>query len=206
MNNTVRSRILIVDDEKTNILYLNRILSADYEIYTAKDGPKGIQLANKYLPDIILLDIVMPGMDGYEILSVLKSSEKTKAIPVIFITGLSGDDEETKGLALGADDYIVKPFRDEIVRLRVRNQLKIVEQMKTIIAKELTEYKIRTKAEFLSSMSHEMRTPLNAIMGMTNVAQMEDDVEVIQDHLKAIEHSSRDMLCLIDSMLEITDI
>jgi len=203
MDNKVRSRILIVDDEKTNILYLNRILSVDYEIYTAKDGQKGIQLANQYLPDLILLDIVMSGMDGYEILSVLKDSEKTKAIPVIFITGLSGDDEETKGLALGADDYIVKPFRDEIVRLRVRNQLKIAEQMKIIIAKELAEYKIRTKAEFLSRISHDMRTPMNAIIGITNVAQIEDNVSVMQDHLKAIESSSRDMLCLIDSMLDV---
>ena len=203
MDNTIRGRILIVDDEKANILYLNRILSEDYEIYTAKDGQKGIQLANQYLPDLILLDIVMSGMDGYEILSVLKDSEKTKAIPVIFITGLSGDDEETKGLALGADDYIVKPFRDEIVRLRVRNQLKIAEQMKIIIAKELAEYKIRTKAEFLSRISHDMRTPMNAIIGITNVAQIEDNVSVMQDHLKAIESSSRDMLCLIDSMLDV---
>jgi len=206
MEGSSKSSILIVDDERTNILYLNRILSADYEIFTAKDGAKGIELANEYLPDLILLDIVMPGMDGYEILSLLKTEEKTKAIPIIFITGLTGDENETKGLALGADDYISKPFNDEIVRLRVRNQIKIIKQMRTIIAKELAEYKSRTKAEFLSRMSHEMRTPMNAIMGMTNVAQMEDDVDVIQGHLKVIEKSSRDMLCLIDGMLDIAEI
>ena len=203
---TTKSSILIVDDEKTNILYLNRILSADYDIYTAKDGAKGIKLANDYSPDLILLDIVMPGMDGYEVLSVLKESEKTKAVPVIFITGLTGDENETKGLALGADDYISKPFNDEIVRLRVRNQIKIIKQMRTIISKELAEYKSRAKAEFLSRMSHEMRTPMNAIMGITTVAQMEDDINIIQSQLKAIEHSSRSMLNLIDDMLDIANI
>ena len=206
MDSSSKSSILIIDDEKTNILYLNRILSADYEIFTAKDGEKGLELVNEYLPDLILLDIVMPGMDGYEILASLKTSEKTKAIPVIFITGLTGDEHESKGLALGADDYISKPFNDEIVRLRVRNQIKIIKQMRTIIAQELTEHKSRTKAEFLSRMSHEMRTPMNAIMGTTSVAQIEDDVSTIQEHLKTIEKASREMMFLIDSMLDIADI
>jgi len=206
MESSSKSRILIVDDETTNILYLNRILNADFEIYTAKDGIEGIELANEFLPDLILLDIVMPGMDGYKTLSLLKSGEKTKTIPVIFITGLAGDENETKGLELGADDYISQPFNDEIVRLRVRNQIKIIQQMHTIIASELAEYKSRMKLDFLSRMSHEMRTPMNAIIGMTNVAQMEDDVDVIQSHLKVIENSSRQMMCLIDSILDIAEI
>ena len=206
MEDSSKSSILIIDDERTNILYLNRILSADYEIFTARDGQKGIELANEYLPDLILLDIVMPGMDGYEVLALLKNAEKTKAVPVIFITGLTGDENETKGLALGADDYISKPFNDEIVRLRVRNQIKIIKQMRTIIIQELAEYKSRTKAEFLSRMSHEMRTPMNAVMGMTNLAQTEDDINVIQGHLKIIESSSREMMRLIDSMLDIAEI
>jgi len=206
MESASKNSILIIDDEKTNILYLNRILSADYEIYTAKDGEKGLELVGEYLPDLILLDIVMPGMDGYEILASLKTSEKTKNIPVIFITGLTGDEHESKGLALGADDYISKPFNDEIVRLRVRNQIKIIRQMRTIIEQELAEHKSRTKAEFLSRMSHEMRTPMNAIMGTTNVAQIEEDISVIHKHLKTIEKASREMLCLIDSMLDIATI
>ncbi|MCL2663879.1 MAG: hybrid sensor histidine kinase/response regulator [Oscillospiraceae bacterium] len=206
MESASKSSILIIDDEKTNILYLNRILSTDYEIYTAKDGEKGLKLVNEYVPDLILLDIVMPGMDGYEVLATLKTSEKTKAIPVIFITGLTGDEHESKGLALGADDYISKPFNDEIVRLRVRNQIKMIKQMRTIITQELAEHKSRTKAEFLSRMSHEMRTPMNAIMGTTSVAQIEDNVSVIQGHLKTIEKASREMMCLIDSMLDIADI
>ena len=120
-----KKSILIVDDEKSNIFYLNKVLSDDYEIFSAMDGMKGIERANEFLPDLILLDIVMQGMNGYEVLSKLKESEKTKDIPVIFITGLTGSEDETRGLALGAGDYISKPFNDQVVRLRVRNQISI---------------------------------------------------------------------------------
>jgi len=128
MDSLEKNSILIVDDETSNILYLNYLLGSDCEIYTAKDGKKAIELANEYLPDLILLDIVMAGMDGYEVLSELKKSDRTKNIHVIFITGIKDVDSEKKGLSLGADDYISKPFNDEIVRLRVKNQLKLINQ------------------------------------------------------------------------------
>ena len=131
MEGSAKKAILIIDDEKSNILFLNKVLSADYEIYTALDGFKGIERANELLPDLILLDILMPTIDGYGVFSELRESEKTKDIPVIFITGLSGGAEETKGLALGAEDYLSKPFNDEVVRLRVRNQLNITAEKKT---------------------------------------------------------------------------
>ena len=205
MDNSIRNSVLIVDDEKSNILYLNSILSADYEIYTAKDGPRALELANEFVPDLILLDIIMPDMDGYEIIKALKSSDATKDIPVIFVTGLSGSAEESKGLILGAEDYIAKPFNDEIVRLRVRNQIKIVNQMRAIIEQELAEHKLRIKTQFLSRINHEMLTPMNAIIGLTNVAQMEDDIDAIQGYLDTIESSSKDLLNLIQNVLELDE-
>jgi len=135
MDNSMENKILIVDDEKSNILYLNNILGEDYEIFTAKNGQDAIDLAKEFQPDLILLDIIMPVMDGYDVFEALKEFDETKDIPVIFITGLSGIDSETKGLALGASDYISKPFNDAVVRLRVQNQLKIINQMKSIGAK-----------------------------------------------------------------------
>jgi len=132
MENSMKDKILIIDDEKSNILYLNNILGEDYEIFTARNGPDAISLAEEFLPDLILLDIIMPGMDGYDVFEALKESDVTRDIPVIFITGLSGIDSEAKGLSLGASDYITKPFNDDVVRLRVKNQMKIVAQMKTI--------------------------------------------------------------------------
>jgi response regulator RpfG family c-di-GMP phosphodiesterase len=123
-----KNSVLVIDDEMQNLKLLNLILKKDYTVYLVKDGKTGIEMAVKHQPDIILLDIVMPDMDGYEVLSVLKASPETKNIPVIFVTGLdisgNGTKEEIeKGLALGAAEFIGKPLVAEIVRLRVRNLL-----------------------------------------------------------------------------------
>ena len=143
MDSRVKNRILIVDDEKSNLMYLNDLLRTEYALYLARDGAEAVEIANEYAPDLILLDIIMAGMDGYEVLSVLKKTEKTRAIPVIFITGLASIEDETKGLVLGADDYISKPFIDAIVRLRIRNQLKIVNQMR-VLDKRLKQQTLMT--------------------------------------------------------------
>jgi len=199
-----KNSILIVDDEKSNLLYLNQILSMDYTIYTARTAEEGIQKAKEYLPDLILMDIIMPGMDGYEALAELKKIDSTREIPVIFITGLTSSEEEVKGLDLGAGDYITKPFSDAIVKLRVRNQLKIKNQTQLIIAKEITERSSCMKADFLSRMSHEMRTPMNIIIGMTTLAQNTDDAEQRNDYLEKAGSASRQLLRLIDDVLDIS--
>jgi len=135
----MKNTILIVDDEKPNILFLNDLLCSDYTVFVAKDGYEAIRKANELLPDLILLDIIMPGMDGYEVLSELKSSEITKGIPVIFITGLSSSEDEEKGLTLGTADYITKPFSKAIARLRVDNQINIINQMRAIKRLSMTD-------------------------------------------------------------------
>ncbi|MCL1807185.1 MAG: diguanylate cyclase [Oscillospiraceae bacterium] len=127
-----KNSILIVDDEKLNLKVLLNILHADYTIYTAKDGPTAIEMARENKPDLILLDIIMPGMNGYDVLSELKNDEATRRIPVIFITGLDSKEEEEKGLSMDAADYIGKPFSAAIVKLRVKNQIQIVNQIRTI--------------------------------------------------------------------------
>ena len=125
-----KKSILIVDDERSNIISLTGILESDHEIYAASDGADAICLAEKFLPDVILLDVMMSEMDGYSTISELKKSEKTKHIPVIFITGLNDEENEQYGLSLGASDYIAKPFSSEIVKLRVLNQIKVIDQIK----------------------------------------------------------------------------
>lgn len=130
MDNFDKNSILIVDDEKVNVLALTRMLKKDYVIYVATSGKAALELAEKHVPCVILLDILMPEMDGYEVISQLKERETTKHIPVIFITGLSNVGNEEKGLALGAVDYIIKPFSDAIVRLRVQNQMNIVNMLR----------------------------------------------------------------------------
>ena len=132
MNEPGKNSVLIVDDESSNIMALTHILSPDYTVYAAKNGRNAIEAAEKYLPDVILLDIIMPEMDGYDVMSALKSAEKTRDIPVIFITGLGNTDDEEKGLDMGAADYISKPFSPAIVKLRIRNQVKMLNQLRII--------------------------------------------------------------------------
>jgi PleD family two-component response regulator len=121
--------ILIVDDQQVCVMTLSKILESDYIIYSANNGLDCIDAVEKHSPDIILLDVHMPGMDGYEVITHLKKSPKTRNIPVIFITALDGEEE---GLSLGAADYITKTFNPGIIRLRIGNQIKILEYLRTI--------------------------------------------------------------------------
>ena len=205
MENHQKNSILLVDDEKANLLVLNDILGGSYMLFMARTGLEAVEMANENKPDLILLDIVLPGMDGYEVLSILKGSEKTREIPVIFISGLSSSEDEMKGLGLGASDYISKPFSAAIVKLRVQNQLKIKDQMRQIIKKELAEKTNRLKNEFLSRMSHEMRTPINAIMGMINMIQNTNDREKINNYLIKAGSASHGLMMLTDNVLDIAN-
>ncbi|MCL1996765.1 MAG: diguanylate cyclase [Defluviitaleaceae bacterium] len=156
MNETQKNSILVIDDNTTNIMLLHRILAEEYTVFAVKSGSEGIKIALKQLPDIILLDIVMPDMDGFEVLSALKNEDDTRHIPVIFISGLNDHESEEKGLLLGASDYITKPFSPGIVRLRVANQITIFNQMKTIeklsMIDGLTQIPNRRKAEVVLNM------------------------------------------------------
>ncbi|MCL2096488.1 MAG: ATP-binding protein [Oscillospiraceae bacterium] len=127
-----KNSILIVDDESMNIIALTDIFSPEYVVYASSGGTDAVEAAEEFLPDVILLDIIMPETDGYEIFFMLKNSEKTKNIPVIFVTGIATIGDEQKGLALGAADYIIKPFKPELVKLRVRNQIKIVNYIRAL--------------------------------------------------------------------------
>ena len=130
MRTTKKHSVLVIDDNISSIDALRNILSAEYKVYAVKDSNLALETAERILPDIILLDIIMPDMDGYDVVALLKESGKTKNIPVIFITGLDNANAEEKGLILGASDYISKPFHSGIVNQRVRNQIKLTEQLK----------------------------------------------------------------------------
>jgi len=119
-----QSTILIVDDTPANIDVLAATLQNDYRIIVAKNGKRALQLAGgEDPPDLILLDIMMPEMDGYETCQRLKASARTRHIPVIFVTALSDEEDEARGLALGGVDYITKPFSLSLVQARVRNHI-----------------------------------------------------------------------------------
>lgn len=137
-----RKKILVVDDQPENIHILIENLEEEYEIIFATNGEKALTFAfSKDRPDLILLDIQMPGLDGYEVCTILKANADTRDIPVIFITASDQQEDETKGLRLGAVDFITKPFRLPIVEARVKTALRLKDEMdrRMTLAKELED-------------------------------------------------------------------
>jgi putative two-component system response regulator len=118
-----KNRLLIVDDEPINIDILSSILAEDYELRAAINGMQAIAVAKKQLPDLILLDMVMAGMDGVAVCEALKADDSTKNIPVIFVTSMGDTDNEERGLQAGAVDYISKPVSPPVVKARVKIHL-----------------------------------------------------------------------------------
>ena len=116
-----KNTILVIDDEVFNLRLLTHMLGSEYTIYAAKDGQTGIETAKEHRPDLILLDIIMPEMNGYETLAALKASAETKNIPVIIISGIDTEEEKEKELLSQAADCIHKPFDTEIVKSKVRS-------------------------------------------------------------------------------------
>ena len=121
-----RPRLLLVDDEPTNLHVLRQILADDYRLQFATDGAKALQLVAQQKPDLILLDIMMPKLSGYEVCRVLKADPATQDIPVIFVSALPEMGDETEGFEVGGVDYIIKPVRAPVVRARVRTHLSLV--------------------------------------------------------------------------------
>jgi|GEM_PF-3799685 len=138
MSTTTQSHILIVDDEPFNIGVLVGLFEDDYEITVAVDGFRAIELAHSTFPDLILLDVMMPGINGYEVCARLKQEPDTKDIPVIFVTGLGEEQSETKGLDVGAVDYVIKPINPGIVRRRVANHIELKKARDRLAALAIT--------------------------------------------------------------------
>jgi len=125
-------KILIIEDSKLNQEILRRILDKDYDLIFTQTGTEALEKIPIDHPDLVLLDIILPGIDGFEVLTELKKCENTRSIPVIIITGRTNPEEEVKGLKMGAVDYITKPFHEVVVKARVETQEKILKQMRII--------------------------------------------------------------------------
>lgn len=166
-----RPTLLVVDDEPTNLQVLRQILQADYRLHFAKDGERALELAVQSKPDLILLDVMMPGMTGMEVCRQLKASAETSHIPVIFVTALSDERNEADGFEVGAVDYIVKPVSPVIVRARVRNHLSLVRMDDLRLSRlelvqrlgRAAEYKDNETGLHVMRMSHYARVMAKAL-------------------------------------------
>ncbi|MBF0295525.1 MAG: SpoIIE family protein phosphatase [Magnetococcales bacterium] len=150
--------VLLVDDEKANLVLLRAILQFDYHVLFARSGREALEVADREVPDLILMDIVMPDMDGYEVCTRLKGEEKTREIPVIFVTSMTEIGDEIKGFEAGAVDYLTKPVSPPVVRARVRTHVSLRAAYRKL--QELNEqlgYERQTIENILARMSNSVQ-------------------------------------------------
>ena len=197
-------KVLIVDDNPINIDVLSRTLKREgYDFSFAKNGVKALKIAHKIIPDIILLDIMMPEMNGYEVCEALKEDSETADIPIIFISAMIETEDIVKGFDIGAVDYITKPFKKEEVLSRVRTHLSLRMGMRCLVNSN------QQKNKFLGIVAHDLRSPLNGIVGLSELILDEIDTisrDEIQEYLSMVTESSADMLALINQLLDVSAI
>ncbi|GAB4416071.1 MAG: hybrid sensor histidine kinase/response regulator [Anaerolineae bacterium] len=209
----VHASILVVDDNRANLRLLADILLAHhYEVHEATSGLQALSMAQTLLPDLILLDIAMPVMDGYQVCQALKADPRTSDIPIVFISALTETDDIVRGFEVGGVDYITRPFKFREVLARVASQITLVRQRRQIEAlrrqdRQTFESLSRMKDEFIRMATHDLRNPLNVILGYTSVleriAVAEDHRPLMDEACQAIRSNVEKMRRLVTDMLEL---
>jgi two-component system sensor histidine kinase/response regulator len=202
-----RSRILIVDDMPENLQILLAILKERYAVLVARSGEKAIEIANnaQLRPDMILLDILMPGMDGYAVCRHLKSGAGTRDIPVVFVSALDHEEDEAFGLGLGALDYIRKPFSAPIVLMRIRNHLELQRVRRQLEEQNRALVEAARLREHVDRLArHDLKNPLSFIIGIPQLIAEDDNLTPLQrENLYRIESAGYRMLEMIDRSLDL---
>ncbi len=198
-------KILVVDDQPDNVFILHDKLKREgFEVFSAYDGPSGIKKAMEVNPDLVLLDVMMPGMSGFEACKILGETENTKNIPVILVTALTGTEDLTEGLSAGAFDYIKKPFNRSELIARINSALKFRESNQLLLELE----KIKTFAATVLTANHEIKQPLTLVNLSTSAMRRElkkDKIskEAILKRIGFIENASKEIIEILDKLSSI---
>jgi signal transduction histidine kinase len=210
-----KNTILVVDDIPNNVSVLFSFLSkTGFKVLVAQDGKRALQTAEQARPDLILLDVMMPGMDGFEVCRILKSQETTKDIPVIFMTALVDTIDKIKGFQLGAADYLSKPVQHEEVLARITAHLKVRKLQQQLEEKnqqlqaqtvELEKRHLESEA-FARTVAHDLKNPLSGIIGLTNLLLTDCTADTLPtadsiENLQFIAQAADKMLNIIDALL-----
>ncbi len=197
--------ILAVDDSPANIDVVKEVLSADYLVQAAVDGNAALSIVAKQKPDLILLDIIMPGVDGYDVCRQLKTNAASRDIPIIFLTVKDEDADEAHGLALGAVDYIVKPISPAILKERVKTHLTLRQVRQRL---ELQNEELLTAARLREDVDniirHDLKAPLSVIVGYPDLMMSAGNLTEEQvGYLKSIQESGYLMLSMVNMSLNL---
>lgn len=198
-------KVLVVDDQKDNVFVLeDRLKREGYEILKAYDGQTCIDIAKKEIPDIILLDVMMPGMSGFDVCKTLTASKITNSIPIILVTALTEAEDLKEGFLAGAFDYVKKPFNRVELIARVKAALRFRESQQVMLELE----KVKTFTATVSTANHEIKQPLTLINLSTaavnrELGKEEINKEVIKKRIGFIEDATRDIISVLDQLTAI---
>ncbi len=201
-----RPTILLVDDTADNLLMLSHLFKEDYRVRLAHTGEKALEICQSNdPPDLVLLDIMMPGMDGFEVARHMREHPTSEAIPVIFVTAMSGDDARLKGMKLGAVDFVTKPIDPDLLTHRVHNFMRYVEQRKQIQAAYqdmLDLARLREDVEHITR--HDLKGPLAGVIGLVQDLVSDDSMNLKHvEQLRMVEETALQVLDMINLSAEL---
>lgn len=202
--------ILVVDDVISNVLLLKVLLAAQkFNVITASNGMEAIDITKKQQPDLILLDVMMPGMSGFEVAQKLKNDPEVQHIPIIFLTALNSTADIVTGFKVGANDFISKPFNKEELVIRVNHQISLIAAKRIILQKtEELKKTIQGRDKMYSVIAHDLRSPLGSIKMVLNMFVMTMSPQMIGEEqyemLDSANKSTEELFNLLDNLLKWT--